>query len=296
VTAPGTTTVGVVGLGLIGAGVVKPLVRGGYDVVGYDVRPGIAEELGIRAAGSLQEVGEACDLVLVSVYDDEQVRAVLSGEDSLLAAESPPRAIFILSTVNLDTIRWAADEGAARGVAVLDCGVSGGNTLRAHGRIAVMVGGDEQTVEWARPALETFGVPTVHMGPIGTGMNAKIARNMITYGAWFVAVEAARIAEAGGVDVEKLIQICDAADESTGGAVGLLKRGVRPGPPADDADRENRARLMGYVHKDLVAAFELGAELGVDVEGARVVEREFGALLGMEGAAAERQPPGSGRG
>jgi 3-hydroxyisobutyrate dehydrogenase-like beta-hydroxyacid dehydrogenase len=283
VTAPGTTTVGVVGVGLIGAGVAKPLLRGGYDVVGFDLRPDVVEEVGARRAVSLTELAEAADLVLVSVYDDAQVREVLTGDDSLLAAASAPRAVFILSTVNLDTIRWAAEEGARHGVAVLDCGVSGGTTLRRHGRIAVMVGGDEEMVEWARPALETFGVPTVHVGPLGTGMSAKIARNMITYGGWFVAVEAARIAEAGGVDVEKLVQICEAADESTGGPIGILKRGIRPGVPADDEDRVARERLMGYVHKDLGAAFALGAELGVDPAGARVVEREFPKLLGVDG-------------
>jgi 3-hydroxyisobutyrate dehydrogenase len=277
--APGETVVGIVGVGLIGAGVAKPLLAGGYEVLGFDLRPDVVEEAGARRADSLKELGEASDIVLVSVYDDKQVREVLTGEDSLLAADSRPRAIFILSTVNLDTIRWAAAEGEQQGVKVLDCGVSGGGTLRKHGRIAVMVGGDEETVEWARPALETFGVPTLHMGSLGTGMNAKIARNMITYGAWFIAVEAARIAEAGGVDVEKLIEICDAADESTGGAVGILKRGIRPGAPSDEDDRVARQHLMDYVHKDLGAAFELGAELGVDSPGARVVEREFPKLL-----------------
>jgi 3-hydroxyisobutyrate dehydrogenase-like beta-hydroxyacid dehydrogenase len=276
-------TVGVVGIGSIGAGVTKALLRGGYEVVGFDVRAGAVEAAGARAAASLTELAEAADLVLVAVYDDEQVRDVLSGSDSLLGSSSRPRAIFILSTVTLDTIRWAAGEGAAHGVAVLDCGVSGGRTLRDHGRIAVMIGGDEATVEWARPALETFGVPTVHMGLLGTGMSAKIARNMITYGGWFVAVEAARIAEAGGVDVEKLIQICEAADESTGGPIGILRRGIRPGAPRDDEDRVDRERLMGFVHKDLGAAFELGAELGVESSGARVVEREFPKLVGVDG-------------
>jgi 3-hydroxyisobutyrate dehydrogenase len=281
VTAPGKTTVGVVGVGQIGAGVAKALLAAGYDVVAYDLRAAAVEAVGARAAASPQEVARAAELVLVAVYDDEQVREVLSGEGSLLAADPRPRAVFVLSTVTLETVRWAAAEGARHGVAVLDCGVSGGRTLREHGRIAVMVGGDTETVEWARPALETFGVPTLHMGPVGTGMGAKIARNMITYGGWFVAVEAARIAEAAGVDIAKLVEICDAADESTGGPIGILKRGVRPGAPADEEDRITRERLMGYVHKDLGAAFELADELGVETTGARVVERDFPTLLGV---------------
>lgn len=271
--------VGVVGIGFIGAGVSAALLRNGYDVVGYDVRPGIVADARVAEASSVREVADASELVLVAVFDDEQVREVLA---EIVAASSPPRAVCILSTVALETIRWTAEVAAPHGIHILDAGVTGGTTLQAHGHIAVMIGGDSATVEWARPALETFGVPTVHMGPLGTGMNAKIARNMITYGAWFVALEAARVATAGGVDVEKLIEICDASDAGTGGTFGLLRRGVRAGAPTDDEDRELRALVLSYARKDLGAALELGRELDVEPTVAPIVAREFSKLLGLD--------------
>jgi 3-hydroxyisobutyrate dehydrogenase len=270
--------VGIIGIGFIGAGISPALLRDGYDVIGYDVRPDAAANAGITPAGSPRDVAEACELVLVAVFDDKQVREVLT---EMIEAESPPRAVCILSTVTAETIRWAAETARPRGVEILDTGVTGGATLQAEGYIAVMVGGNTETSEWARPALETFGKPTLHMGPLGTGMNAKIARNMITYGTWFVALEAAQIATAGGVDIDKLIEICDASDAGSGGALGLLRRGVRVGPPHDEDDRKLRELVLGYITKDLHAAFALGDELGIDPTVARIVERDFPGALGV---------------
>jgi 3-hydroxyisobutyrate dehydrogenase len=270
--------VGVVGIGFIGSGVSAALLRNGYDVLAYDVRPGAAEDAGVAEAGSVRELAEASELVLVAVFDDEQVREVMA---EIVETDSAPRAVCILSTVTLETIRRAAEIARPRGVEILDTGVTGGTTLKEQGHIAVMVGGDPATVEWARPALETFGVPTLHMGPLGTGMSAKIARNMITYGSWFVAVEAARLATAGGVDIDKLVEICDASDAGTGGALGLLRRGVRAGAPADDEDRKLRELVLSYALKDLEAAFELGRELNVEPTVAPLVARDFPGLLGV---------------
>ena len=274
--------VGVVGLGAIGRGVAAALLRGGYQVVGHDVRGESAATAGVRVAATPVEVAEVAELVLVAVYDDAQVRDVLAGADGLLGAGTPPRAVAILSTVTLPTVRWAVERAAAVKVAVLDCGVSGGSMLCTEGRIVAMVGGDDEVVAWARPALETFGVPTVHTGPVGTGMAAKIARNTITYGGWFVALEAARLAAAGGVAVETLVEICAAADGSSGGPTGILQRGIRAGTPRDDADRQAREALAGYVRKDLGATIALAAELGVDAAGASLVSRAFPDLVGVD--------------
>ncbi len=275
--------VGIVGMGSIGAGVARALGMHGYAPVGYDVRAEAVEALQpvVSPAASLVELSGRVEAVLVAVYDDAQVRDVLAGPSSLLAADSPAGTVVILSTVSLETIRWASEQGRSRGVSVLDCGVTGGQGLRSQGQIVAMVGGEADAVARVMPLLATFGAPVVHTGALGTGMRAKLARNMITYGCWYVVLEATRLAAAGGVDVDRFLEINDAADRLMGGALALLRRGVRPGPPSSDADRETRTRTAGYVHKDLRAAFDLARELGVEVPGAVLVEREYDALLGV---------------
>jgi 3-hydroxyisobutyrate dehydrogenase len=279
--------VGVVGLGSIGANVAKALARQGYSPVGYDVRAEALEVLAgtVLPAASAKDLSSRVDAVLIAVYDDAQVRDLLSGPSSLLAADDPARVLVILSTVSLDTIRWAAEQGRSRGVSVLDCGVTGGQGLREQGRIVAMVGGEEEAVKAVMPLLATFGAPVVHTGGLGTGMRSKLARNLVTYGCWFVVLEATRLAAAGGVDPDQFLQINDAADQLMGGSLSLLRRGVWPGPLASESARQTVARTAGYLHKDLRAAVELAGELGVEVPAALLVEREFDALVGLAGDA-----------
>jgi 3-hydroxyisobutyrate dehydrogenase len=268
--------VAVVGLGRIGGGAVRSLGRGNFDVVGYDVDPAAVERVaGIaEPASSLQEAAAGADVVLVAVFDDAQVRDALVGDRGLLAAEPPPGAIVILSTVGVDTIHWAAGEAGARGVELVDCGVSGGRAIE-QGTIAAMVGGTDAAVAAVRPVLEGFAAPVVHMGALGTGMQAKLARNMIVYGCWYVASEAARLAAAAGIAVERLIEVSDAADRASGGPTGMLKRALS----ADPEELVNLHRTPEYAHKDLLTALALGRELGLDLPVAALVEERFDAAV-----------------
>jgi 3-hydroxyisobutyrate dehydrogenase len=267
-----TPRVAVVGLGRIGGGAVRSLGRGDFDLVGYDIDPAAVERVaGIAApASSLAEAAAAADVVLVAVFDDAQVRDALEGDRSLLAAEPPPKAIVILSTVSVETIHWAAEQGRARGVEIVDCGVSGGKAIE-QGTIAAMVGGTDAAVATVRPVLEGFASPVVHMGALGTGMQAKLARNMIVYGCWYVASEAARLAAAAGIAVERLIEVSDAADRSSGGPTGMLKRALSTDPD----ELVNLRRTPEYAHKDLQTALALGRELGLDLPAATLVEERF---------------------
>ena len=218
----------------------------------------------------------------MAVFDDAQVREALSGPDGVLAADPLPGAVVILSTVAPETIRWAHAEGARAGVAVLDCGVTGGGDALAEASIVGLIGGDAGAYEQAKPFIEGFANPALYMGPLGSGMKAKLARNMIVFGTWFIASEAARLAAAAGVDIDTFIQASDAADVWSGGPTGLLKRGIRPGAASgDDADDSLRKGFAAYAHKDVAAAMAFAAEVGVEVPAAALVEERFDHAVGL---------------
>jgi 3-hydroxyisobutyrate dehydrogenase-like beta-hydroxyacid dehydrogenase len=274
---------GVVGLGPIGTGVARALANAGHDVVVFDVRPEPAAALAdvATSAATLPELSDA-RVVFVAVHDDAQVREVLDDDRGILAPGSSVQTIVILSTVTLDTIRWAEERAARHGAHVLDCGVTGGRALGERGKIVAMVGGDEAAVEAARPVLEAFGEPTVYTGALGTGMQAKLARNMIIYGRWYTIWEALRLAEAGGVPFERMLDICAAADDLQN-PLAEIRRGALPGEPPTEGDRALRERLSLFIHKDLRAALERAEELGVSAQLAALVEREHEEMLGIAG-------------
>jgi 3-hydroxyisobutyrate dehydrogenase len=277
--------VAVIGLGRIGGGAVRAMSRGGFDLCGYDLDPDRMAAVAALAASadSPRAAGEGRDVALVAVYDDAQVREALSGPDGLLSAQTPPRVIVILSTVRAETIVWAGEQAAALGVGLLDCGVTGGSAIE-EGKIAALAGGDDATFAAARDVIAGFASPVVHMGPLGSGMKAKLARNLIVFGCWYITGEALRLAAAAGVDITALAEVSDAADRWSGGPTGLLvKHGIAPAPvdPGDTSSVAARERFAGFAHKDVSAALELAAELGLELPGAVVVEREFESAVGL---------------
>jgi 3-hydroxyisobutyrate dehydrogenase-like beta-hydroxyacid dehydrogenase len=280
--------VAVIGLGRIGGGAVRSLARAGHGISGYDVSAeaiaAVAEQA--RGASSPRDAAQAVDVVFIAVFDDAQVREALGGPEGILAADPPPRAVVILSTVSTHTIEWAGEQAAAAGVGLLDCGVTGGSTALEVGSIVGLLGGDEATVEIVRPALSAFADPIILMGPLGSGMKAKLARNALWFGYWYTVSEAIRLAEASGVSVDKLIEACEAADRWSGGPLSLVTRHeILPtdGATADEASLARRRMLAAYAHKDVSAALALADELGVDMPGARVVEQRFDDAVGLSG-------------
>lgn len=270
------TCVGIIGLGVIGAGIARALAGAGHVVVGMDLDPEAVGRLSgvARPLTSSAAVATESQLVIVAVHNDAQVRDVLGGDDGVFSVADPPQDVVVVSTVSLETITWAAGT-APPGVSIMDCGVTGGERLTKEGRLVAMIGGPGEAVARVTPVLSTFGDPIIHTGPLGSGMVAKLARNVVLYGSWLVGLEAASLARAGGVDVAQLAAVCDAADRG-----GMSRPLALATLAAESEGGPSRQRILGFVHKDLGAARALAAHLDVDMPTANLVEREVdGAFL-----------------
>ncbi|MDB5424960.1 MAG: beta-hydroxyacid dehydrogenase, 3-hydroxyisobutyrate dehydrogenase [Phenylobacterium sp.] len=268
--------VAIIGLGAIGAEAARTLAQGkdgqSHSMAGYDVRAETLKALSdvVQPAASPAAASEGADVVLVAVMNDAQVRDVLTGEGGVLSATVAPRAVLILSTITIPTVFWASEVCAERGVALLDCAVSG------H-PMTSMVGGDDAGFEIVRPVIEGFSDSVVHCGQLGNGMRAKLARNLIIYTDWMVAWEGARLALAAGVPLDKFVQCVTASDKWVRPHMSMVQDGV--GLPGGTA---TRASTAAYADKDLRAALALAAELGVDLPAATLAVSRFPAVAGLE--------------
>jgi 3-hydroxyisobutyrate dehydrogenase-like beta-hydroxyacid dehydrogenase len=184
--------IGFAGAGLMGAGMIRNLAAAGHEVRAYARTPSRAEGLPATLAASVAEAVDGADLACSCVTDSPDVREIVAG---LLAAERPPPALVEMSTIAPAVARELAADCAARGVAYLDCPVSGGPPGAAAGTLAIMCGGDADALALAAPALDAMGDPArrVHCGEVGLGLVAKLVNNLL------VAVIAAGTAEALGV-------------------------------------------------------------------------------------------------
>jgi len=288
-------TVGVVGLGEIGRGVAEGVLRAGLDLVVCDVLPEATAAFAGRAtvAAGPGELASASDVIAVAVVDDAQVLSVLDPVTGALSSASPGSAVLLLSTVAPATVEAVATLCREREVGVVDCGVSGGPAAAAEGSLVAMMGGDDRDVARVRPVVEAFSSLVVSMGPLGAGLQAKLARNLVQYASWLAAYEAQLLAEAAGIELTKLAQVIRASDKKIGGASTLMFRATAaPFGPSDDAALVRAMERAAHLaHKDLRAALALAERLGVSLPLCAMTEARTDALFGLAPDAAGRPQP-----
>jgi 3-hydroxyisobutyrate dehydrogenase-like beta-hydroxyacid dehydrogenase len=280
--APGG--IGFIGLGQIGSLMAGRLVDHPNGLVVCDLREEATAPLvekGATAAHTPAELAAACGVISVMVLDDAQSRDVVAGAGGLLETAVPGTVIALHSTIRAETAIELHGLAAEQGVAVVDAPVSGGFMGAAEGTLATMVGGDDEAVATCRPVFEHWAAMVVHLGPVGNGTKAKLARNMMHFVAYTAAGEAQRLAEACGVDLTQLGAIVRHTDSVTGGPGAIMFRGsVDELHPGDDFyDILVHTRTLG--EKDLTLALDLAAEVGVDAPLAQLALRDFAASLGV---------------
>jgi len=277
----GIGAVGFIGLGQIGAPMAGRLLDwpGGLHV--FDVRPEAAAPLveqGATLAGSVAELGGACDVTSVMVLNDDQVRTVVAG---LLTTAKPGAIIAVHSTIRAETAEELAAVAAGQEVELLDVPVSGGFIGAHDGTLAAMVGGDRDAYERVKDVFAAWASVVVHMGPAGAGTRTKLARNLLHFIAFTGASEAQRLAEAAGLDLRKLARVVRHSDSVTGGPGAIMLRDTTvPLVEGDDwYDVLSHTRDLG--EKDLALALELADDLGVDLPLARQSLQDLAAGLGV---------------
>lgn len=182
--AGSSKTVGLLGIGLVGRAVARLLLDAGYDVVGYAPSRGSREalqDLGGRPVESVAEVGRACGLVVLAVFNTSQVQDVVEGQDGLLSVAPPAgvsRVVINLSTCEPDRI--IALEKRIRGQAsFVEMPISGTSNQIAKAEGVGLIGGDAAEIDAVDPILAVICPRRYRLGGIGAGATAKLAVNLI---------------------------------------------------------------------------------------------------------------------
>lgn len=273
--------VGFIGLGQIGAPMAGHLTDWPGGLIVCDVRPEatapFAEKGALVAAGPA-EVAQQAGVISVMVRDDEEVRDVVS---DILAEPRPETIVAVHSTIRPGTAEELAHEASRLGVSIVDAPVSGGFMGAAHGTLAVLAGGDGGAIERCREPFSRWASLVVHLGPVGAGTRAKLARNLIQFVAYSAAAEAQRLAEAAGIDLAELAKVVRHSDRVTGGPGAIMLRATTAAMPPDDPLRDILSHTRDLGEKDLSLAIELGRQLGVDLPFAELALDRFGQGLGL---------------
>ncbi len=204
------TTVGVVGLGLLGHAVASRLIAGGHRVVGHDVVPereAALVSLGGTTASSAAAVAAGAEAVFVVLPSLAAVESAVLGAAGVVEGARSGQAVIQMSTISPTLTERLAREAAARGCAFLDCPVTGTSGQVARGDGALLVGGDPALYARWRPVLESIVPRSFHVGTAGQAMLLKLVANLLIAVNSAAAAEAVNLARRGGLDAARALEV-----------------------------------------------------------------------------------------
>jgi 3-hydroxyisobutyrate dehydrogenase len=203
--------VGVIGLGAMGIGVARSLLRAGFKVHGCDVRPEILREFeqdGGIACANPAELGSRVDIVLTLVVNAAQTETVLFGENGAVAAMKPGGLVIASATVAPEFAVALAKRIEAAGLQMLDAPVSGGAARAASGEMTVMSSGPASAYALCEPVLEAIAGKVYRLGAAhGIGSKVKIINQLLAGVHIAASAEAMALGLREGVDPDALYDV-----------------------------------------------------------------------------------------
>jgi len=274
--------IGFVGLGHMGAPMVRRLLAAGGDVYAYDVVPeavAAAAEAGARAVSQLQDLAGICRTIILMLPNSDVVDSVLA-EMLDPVSDSKVHTVVDMSSSEPLRTRAAAARLEQRGITLVDAPVSGGVRGAEAGSLTVMVGGPEDAVQSVHPLLAAMGSQITHTGPSGAGHAVKALNNLLSAAHMIATTEALVVAARFGLDPETVLSVVNTSSGRSGSTEVKFPRFVLP----RTFDSGFSAALL---KKDVGIAVGLAESLSVDVPVAESVLAGWTELVAELGPTAD---------
>jgi len=250
-------TVGVIGAGRMGLPIIGHLARRGFRTLATDLdaeKSAKVEALGAKWAPNAAALARECDVILVCVGFDREVRALLEHD---LREPKAGSVCAILSTIHPRTVQELA-KGSR--IEVIDSTVCRGGDAADRGTLLSFVGGSKQTFDRLKPVLQAYSSDVVHSGPVGSAQVAKAVNNLIMWACLVADHEGLALALRYGVDVEALRQ---ALGMSSAANAALEKWGTQ---------------TMAWAEDDMAIVAEMAVDCGIALPQAGVTREICRAL------------------
>jgi 3-hydroxyisobutyrate dehydrogenase-like beta-hydroxyacid dehydrogenase len=252
--------IGIIGVGLLGSAVASRLLKGGFEVAGYDSRPEQVRALqaqGLITTASIAEAAADADAVFTILPSLESVETAILGPGGLIDTAPQNCTVIQMSTVSPELARRLAAAALAGGLGFLDAPMSGTSAMVQRGDCAIFVAGDRARAEACQPIFDAIAKKTHYVGDAGMASLAKLATNLL------VGLNTAALAEAlvlgakGGLSPGVLVEILK---ESAGASKMLDVRG-----PLMVNRRFDAQMKIDLFLKDFKLMLEEGLRLGVSL-------------------------------
>ena len=253
------TTVGFVGLGMMGAPMAQNVLESPRRLVAYDVAREKVEQmvrLGAEPAISPADVASRAGILICMVETTAQAEAVILGSNGFVASARPADLIILMSTIDWSVVKKLHAALAAKGIDFIDAPVAGmRNNGGARGAmLKCFAGGAAAAIERARPVLKTMTSEIIHWGQAGNGTAFKLLNSMILQANRIVAAEALALGAKAGLDPAQMFEQFSNSYANSGAMAYLGPRAL---------ERNFDGIRMGITIKDVELQVALGKTLGM---------------------------------
>ena len=265
--------IGFIGLGIMGRPMARNLLKAGHSLVVHSRSKGPVEEIvkaGAKAASSPKEVAAQSDVLITMLPNSPDVELVALGPNGIIEGARRGLIFADMSTISPIVSKKVGAALEAKGVAMLDAPVSGGEKGAIDGALSIMVGGDKAVFEKVLPIFQAMGRTITLLGPLGFGGFTKLANQIIVAVNLTALAEALTLGKKAGLDRELLL---------TALAGGLAGSKCLDQKKANYiAGTYNPGFKIDLHYKDLGLIMESASALGVPVPTTAVVQQLFNAL------------------
>jgi 3-hydroxyisobutyrate dehydrogenase-like beta-hydroxyacid dehydrogenase len=200
-----------IGLGVMGFPMAGHLKAKGYDVVVYNRTASKAQQWvgkhGGKSAATPAAAAKDCDFVMTMVGNDDDVLAVTTGSEGVLAGMKKGAILVDHTTASADVARKVFAAAKEKGIGFIDAPVSGGQAGAENGKLTVMCGGEKEPFERARPLMDSYGRAVTLLGESGAGQLTKMVNQICIAGLVQALSEGIAFAEKAGLDAEQVLEV-----------------------------------------------------------------------------------------
>ncbi len=272
--------VGFCGLGVMGGEMARHLARKGHDVVVYNRSTEKAKQWVEKNGGSFaltpREVAEQCEIVMVCVGNDNDVRGVVLGANGALAGLKSGSVLVDHTTASANLARELAAACDDTGVGFIDAPVSGGQAGAEKGALTVMCGCDDQKVfDRVRPVFDAYAKACQRMGDAGAGQLTKMVNQICIAGVVSGLAEALNFAIRAGLDADQVVEVISKGAAQSWQMENRSKTMVR--------DQYDFGFAVEWMRKDLGICFDEAKNNGADLTMTKLIDALYARVIEMGG-------------
>lgn len=267
-------TIAFIGTGVMGASIVKHLLKAGHDVTVYTRTKSKAQpllELGAQWADTPAKASDNKDIIFTMVGYPQDVEEVYCGKEGIFETAKQGAIVVDMTTSEPTLAKKLYKKAFEKGIYSIDAPVSGGDIGAQNGTLSIMIGGDSSVVESIRPIFETFGTNIVYQGEAGAGQHTKMCNQIAIASGMIGVCESIAYGLKAGLTMEDVLKSISSGAAGSWSLTNLAPRVLQ-------GNLEPGFYIKHFI-KDMKIALDEAEQMNIQLPGLQLAKKMYDTLL-----------------